>query len=72
MTDLQNPSHSSSQQASSQRARALRHEIIGLLCIKAIALTLIYLAFFGPSARPEITAPTAAAHLLAPGPGQTH
>ena len=67
MTDFQNPSHSSS-----HRARALRHEIIGLLFIKAIALTLIYLAFFGPSARPEVTAPTAAAHLLATASGQTH
>lgn len=67
MTDFQNPSHSSS-----HRVRALRHEIIALLFVKAIALTLIYLAFFGPSVRPEVTAPTTAAHLLAPAPGQTH
>ncbi|MBU6443868.1 MAG: hypothetical protein KGR48_08130 [Alphaproteobacteria bacterium] len=67
MADLQNPSHSSS-----HRARVLRHEIITLLCVKAIALTLIYLVFFGPSARPEITAPTTTAHLLAPARAQTH
>jgi len=44
----------------------LRREIIGLLCLKAAALTVIYFAFFGPAARPHITPPGFTAHLLAP------
>ena len=51
--------------------RALRREIIGLLCIKLAALTLLYWAFFGPSARPHLTTPDLTAHILSPAAAQT-
>ena len=41
----------------------LRREIIGLLLVKLAALTVIYFAFFGPSARPHIATHDLAAHL---------
>ena len=45
------------------RPKALRREITGLLLVKLAVLTLLYFAFFGPSARPHITTPDLAAHL---------
>ncbi len=53
------------------RRGALRREIIGLLAVKLIALTALYFAFFGPSARPHITTPDLAAHITA-GVAKTH
>ncbi len=53
------------------RPGTLRREIIGLLAIKLIALTALYFAFFGPSARPHITTPDLAAHITA-GAAGTH
>ena len=50
---------------------ALRREIIGLLAIKLIVLTVLYFAFFGPSARPHITTPDLAAHITT-GATETH
>ena len=46
------------------RTHRLRHEIVGLLLVKLAALTVIYLAFFGPSSQPRITSPSLSAHLL--------
>ena len=43
--------------------RPLRREIAGLLVVKLVALTALYLAFFGPSTRPHIATPDLAAHL---------
>jgi hypothetical protein len=53
------------------RPGVLRREIIGLLAIKLIALTALYFAFFGPSARPHITTPDLAAHITT-GANETH
>lgn len=53
------------------RPGALRREIVGLLAIKLIALTALYFAFFGPSARPHITTPDLAAHITT-GANETH
>lgn len=43
--------------------RALRREIVGLLCLKAVGLTVLYLAFFGPATRAHIAAPELVTHL---------
>ncbi len=43
--------------------RALRREIAGLLLVKLAALSILYLAFFGPATRPHIAPSDLAAHL---------
>lgn len=42
----------------------MRREIIALLCIKAIALFVIYQSFFAPVARPEPDGHATRVHLL--------
>jgi hypothetical protein len=44
--------------------KAVRRDVIILLCIKAILLMLIYFVFIAPVARPEPDGRTTAAHLL--------
>jgi hypothetical protein len=44
--------------------RSTRREVIVLICIKALALTLIYYAFVAPGARPEPDNRAVTAHLL--------
>jgi len=44
--------------------KILRREVICLICIKALALTLIYYAFVAPAARPEPDGRAVAAYLL--------
>jgi hypothetical protein len=46
--------------------RSLTLEITAVLLFKAAALTALYLAFFGPSHRIELTADRAAQILMAP------
>ena len=58
--------------ATSPRPTALRREIVALLCVKAVGLALIYWAFFGPSASPNITTPDLTHHMLAAAPQQSH
>ena len=72
MAEIVAPGAGQRRHAHSLCSRALRREIIGLLFVKAIALFLIYWVFFGPSVRPEITAPGLAAHLLAPAAVHLH
>jgi len=43
----------------------LRFEIAFALAVKAAALTVLYLLFFAPAHRPEISAAAAAQHLYA-------
>jgi hypothetical protein len=45
-------------------SKSLRREVIFLICLKAVALTLIYCAFVAPVTRPEPDGGTVAAHLL--------
>jgi hypothetical protein len=47
--------------------QSARREVILLICIKAIALTLIYHAFFASGARPEPDSSTVTAHILYSG-----
>jgi hypothetical protein len=44
--------------------RAVRRDVIILLCLKAAALTLIYFLFVRPAIVPEPKAGTMAAHLI--------
>jgi hypothetical protein len=44
--------------------KTIRREVLWLLCIKAVALTLIYYAFVAPVARPEPDGSAVTAHLL--------
>jgi hypothetical protein len=44
--------------------KALRLEVIGLLCLKALALTAIYFLFIAPHAGPEPGPAATRAHLL--------
>jgi len=44
--------------------KPIRREIIFLICLKAVALTLIYYAFVAPVARPEPDGRAMAAYLL--------
>lgn len=44
--------------------RALRLEVIGLLCLKALALTAIYYHFIAPHAGPEPGGEATRSHLL--------
>ncbi len=39
-------------------------EIVGVLCLKAVGLTLLYLFFFAPADRPAATQQAVAHHLL--------
>ncbi len=43
--------------------KAIRRDVIVLLCLKAAALTLIYFLFIAPATRPEPKADAVAAHL---------
>jgi hypothetical protein len=47
--------------------RSARREVILLICIKAVALTLIYYAFVAPGARPEPDSSAMTAHILYSG-----
>jgi hypothetical protein len=47
--------------------RSARREVILLICIKAIALTLIYYVFVAPGARPEPDSAAVTAHILHSG-----
>jgi hypothetical protein len=47
--------------------QSARREIILLICIKAIALTLIYYVFVAPGARPEPDSAAVNAHILYSG-----
>jgi hypothetical protein len=44
--------------------KSIRREVLVLICIKAVALTLIYYAFIAPDTRPEPDGRAVAAHLL--------
>jgi hypothetical protein len=44
--------------------KSLRRDIILLICIKAVALTLIYFAFIAPATGPEPDGHAVAAHLF--------
>jgi hypothetical protein len=44
--------------------KPLRRDIVVLLCVKAVALTLIYFAFFSSGSRLEPNDHAMAAHLL--------
>jgi hypothetical protein len=44
--------------------KSARREVILLICIKVLALTLIYYAFIAPGARPEPDNRAVIAHLL--------
>jgi hypothetical protein len=44
--------------------KSLRRDILLLLCIKAAALTLIYITFIAPATRPELDGSAMARHLL--------
>jgi len=39
-------------------------EIVGVLCLKAVGITLLYLFFFAPADRPAATQQAVAHHLL--------
>jgi hypothetical protein len=47
--------------------KSTRREVIFLICIKAIALTLIYYVFAAPGARPEPDSVAVTAHILYSG-----
>ena len=47
-------------------ARGLRHEIAVVLAAKALALAILYLAFFSPAERPVVTPATMGTTLTAP------
>jgi hypothetical protein len=47
--------------------QSARREVILLICIKAIALTLIYYVFVAPDARPEPDSAAVTAHILHSG-----
>ena len=47
--------------------RALRSEVVALLCVKVVALVLIYQFLFAPSTRPEPDGHRVLAHLLSAG-----
>ena len=44
--------------------KSIRREVIFLICLKAVALTLIYYAFVAPVTRPEPDGRAMAAYLL--------
>jgi hypothetical protein len=44
--------------------KAIRRDIILLICIRAAALTVIYFAFIAPATRPEPNGRAMAAYLL--------
>jgi len=48
------------------RRTPLRAEIAALLCVKLLALGLLYFAFFQPAARPHADAQAVSAHVLNP------
>ena len=48
--------------------KALRLDVIGLLCLKALGLTALYLLFFAPHAAPEPSGKATATHLLSSKP----
>ena len=44
--------------------KALRLEVIGLLCLKALGLTILYLLFFAPHPTPEPNGKATATHIF--------
>lgn len=44
--------------------KAIRRDVIVLLCLKAAALTLIYFLFIAPAMKPEPQPGAVAAHLI--------
>ena len=42
-----------------------RQEIVGVLCLKAVGLALLYFFLFAPAGRPAVTQQAVAHHLLA-------
>jgi hypothetical protein len=42
----------------------LRRHIVMLLCVKAAALSLIYVAFIAPAAQPKLDSRSMAGHIL--------
>ena len=45
-------------------SKTVRRDVILLLCVKAVALTLIYLLFVAPVLKPEPGSRATAAHLI--------
>jgi len=55
------------------RRFSYRQEIAGVLCLKAVALTLLYFLFFAPADRPVVSQQVVADHLLTtPGSATSH